>query len=103
MWGKCLNPYLCAAISLSISVLAGPGEILHQDRREYTDDAVELALPETVVLVGLSAQDADDGPLWEGQFVVRLSCVVVQGLCKGHCNREGEVEIMTDTIGCQCS
>lgn len=89
------STYLCTAISLSISILAGSGQILHQNRREDADDAIKLALPETIVLVGLSAQDADDGPLWKGQLIVRLSCVVVQGLCKGHCNRDVKVEDLT--------
>lgn len=56
---------LCATISLPISVLTGTSEILHQNRREDTNDAVKLSLPETVILVGFPAQDADDGAFWK--------------------------------------
>lgn len=74
---------------MSISVLAGGREILHQNRGKDADDAVELPLPETVVLVGLPAQNADDGAFWKRQLVIRLSRVVVQGLRERHCNRGG--------------
>lgn len=81
--------HLCAAVSLPVFILAAAHQILHQDGREDANDAVELALPEAVVLVGLSAQDADDGSFRKGQLVVRLSRVVVQSLCKRHCNTQG--------------
>lgn len=79
--------YLCTAVSLSVSVLAAAREILHQNRGEDADHAVELSLPETIILVGLSAQNADDGTFRKRQLVIRLSRVVVQRLRKWHCNR----------------
>lgn len=78
--------YLCAAVSLSVSILAGHSEILHQNCGEHTNDAVKLALPEAIILVGLSAQDADDGAFRERQLVLRLSRVIVQSLCEWNCN-----------------
>lgn len=74
--------YLCAAVFLSVSVLAAAREILHQNRGEDADHAVELPLPETIILVGLSAQNADDGTFRKRQLVIRLSRVVVQRLRK---------------------
>lgn len=95
--------YLCAAVSLSIFILAAARKILHQDGREDANDTVELALPEAVVLVGLSAQDADDGSFWKGQLIVRLSRVVVQSLCKRHCNTRGWLRNQNlDTSDAQC-
>lgn len=67
-----------AYLQASVSVLTG--EVLDQDGGENADSAVKLPLPEAVVLVGLSAQDADDGAFGKRQLVVLLSRVVVQGL-----------------------
>lgn len=55
------DSYLCTAVS----VLAAARQILHQNGGKDANHAVELALPEPVVLVGLSAQDADDGAFGE--------------------------------------
>lgn len=88
MWG---SAYLCTTISLSISILTGTGKILHENCREDADDTIKLSFPETVVLVSLSAQDADDGTFWKRQLFIRLSRIVVQGLRKWHWEKKWRV------------
>ncbi len=90
--GLWASSYLCTAVSLSISIFTRTGEILHQNSREDADNTVKLSLPETVILMCLSAEDADDGAFWKRQLIIRLSRIVVQGLRKWHCNREGQVK-----------
>lgn len=88
---------MCTAVSLSVSILTGAGKIFDQDSWEDPNDTVELSLPEAIVLMGLSAQDADDSAFGKRQLVFCLSCIVVQGLRKGHCsNKEGKAQ-KTDT------
>ena len=91
-------PHLCAGISGRVSLItrgagggAGAGggggaggQVLHQHGGEHAHHAVQLALPEAVVLACLPAQDADDGALGEGELVLRLTSVVVQGLGERH-------------------
>lgn len=89
--------HLCAAVPLSLSALAAAGEIFHQHGGEHAHHAVELPLPEAVVLVGLAAQDADDGAFRERQLIVRLSRVVVQRLGERHCGKRGHVKVRTRT------
>lgn len=74
--------YLRAAGFLPFSVLAQPGQVLHQHRRKDADDAVKLPLPEAIVLVSLPAEDPDDGAFGKGELLLGLPGVVVQRLRK---------------------
>lgn len=57
-----------------------PGELLHHQRGEDADAAVEVPRPEAVVHLVLGAgQHADDGTLGEAQLLGALPLVVVEG------------------------
>lgn len=75
--------YLSLVSPVRVSILRAV-EVLHQHGRKDAHAAVELALPEAVVLLVVLVEDADDGPFGEGQLVVRLRLVVVDGLHKTH-------------------
>lgn len=65
-------PRSCSA---ALSILR---QIFYQHRGEDPHSPVELPLPEPVVRLSVSAEEANHGPLGEGELLVRLALVVVK-------------------------
>lgn len=73
----CVLPYLCV-IQCSAARLPVLSQILHQHGGEHPHPSVQLALPEAVIRLSITVQQADHGALGKGELLFRLAFVIVK-------------------------
>lgn len=80
--------YLCVTCPsrAGLSILC---KIFYQHGGENAHPPVQLPLPEAVVCLSVTAQQADHSSLGKGEFLIRLTLVIIKCTHIHHCREKG--------------